>query len=201
MSSAITISGHGAVAAYSILFALLALAWAGLPTAGQAALVGAGVLAGNGQLDIVTVVIVGTAGSFVGGIAGYVLGLKGGRAAWSAPGPLYHRRLAALRTGDKLFARYGALAAFFVPMWLLGIVGMPWRKFLLWNTLAALAWTTVGALGGYFVGPAVTPLLGKASTALAVAGAVAIAGAILYRSWRRRAERSSTTNGPDAPPR
>jgi membrane protein DedA with SNARE-associated domain len=71
-------------------------------------------------------------------------------------------------------------------MWLLGIVRMPWRSFLLWNTLAALAWTLIGGLGGYFVGPAVTPLLGRATTALAVAAVVAVAGVFLYRRWRRR---------------
>jgi membrane protein DedA with SNARE-associated domain len=184
--TAITVTGHGAVAAYAILFALLALAWAGLPTAGQAALVAAGVLAGEGQLNLEAVLLVGTAGSIVGGIAGYVLGLKGGRTAWSAPGPMHRRRLDALRSGDRLFAKYGAVAAFFVPMWLLGIVRMPWRSFLLWNTLAALAWTLIGGLGGYFVGPAVTPLLGRATTALAVAAVVAVAGVFLYRRWRRR---------------
>jgi membrane-associated protein len=185
MTAAITITGHGAVAAYAILFALLALAWAGLPTAGQAALVAAGVLAGDHQLSLTAVLIVGTAGSIFGGIVGYVLGLKGGRAAWSAPGPLYHRRIAALKSGERLIEKYGSVAAFFVPMWLLGIVGMPWRRFLVWNTLAAAAWTLAGGLGGYFVGPAVTPLLGKATTALAIAAAVAIAGVFLYRRWRR----------------
>jgi membrane protein DedA with SNARE-associated domain len=158
---------------------------AGLPTAGQAALVAAGVLAGEHQLHIHLVLTVGTAGSIFGGIIGYVLGLRGGRKAFSAPGPLHHRRLAALESGDRLFARYGAVAAFFVPMWLLGIVRMPWRKFLLWNTLAALAWTLVGGLGGYFVGPAVTPLLGKVTTAIAIAAVVAIAGVWLHRRWQR----------------
>ena len=201
VSAALVSSGHSPLAVYAILFALLALAWAGLPTAGQAALVAAGVLAGDGRLDIVAVTIVGTAGSAVGGVAGYVLGRKGGRRAWSAPGPLHRRRLDALRSGDKLFARYGALAAFFVPMWLLGIVSMPWQKFLLWNALAALAWTTVGALGGYLIGPAATALLGRASTLLAVAAVAGIAGVILHRNRRRRADPSSTTDESDTRPR
>jgi membrane protein DedA with SNARE-associated domain len=183
--AAISITGHSEWAAYAILFALLALAWAGLPTAGQAALVAAGVLAGEGQLHIERVLIVGTAGSIAGGIVGYVLGLKGGRAAFSRPGPLHGRRLDALESGDRLFARYGAVAAFFVPMWLLGIVRMPWRRFLFWNTVAAIAWTLVGGLGGYFVGPAVTPLLGKATTAIAIAAVVVIGGVWLHRRWRR----------------
>jgi membrane protein DedA with SNARE-associated domain len=194
-TAAISITGHSAPAAYAILFALLALAWAGLPTAGQAALVAAGVLASQGRLDIGLVLVAGTAGSIVGGIAGYVLGLKGGRAAWSAPGPMQRRRLEALESGERLFARYGALAAFVVPMWLLGIVRMPWRSFLVWNTLAALAWTLAGGLGGYFAGPAVTSLLGTATTALAIGAVVAVAGAFLYRRLRRR------RSAPGSPPR
>jgi membrane protein DedA with SNARE-associated domain len=185
---AVSIVGHSAPVAYAILFTLLALAWAGLPTAGQVALVAAGVLAGQHALAIDLVIAVGTAASIVGGIVGYVLGLKGGRKAWSAPGPMYRRRCQALESGDRLFAKYGALAAFFVPMWLLGIVRMPWRRFLLWNALAALVWTLVGGLGGYFVGPAVAPLLGRATTALAIAAVVAVGGVVLYRRLRRPEE-------------
>jgi membrane protein DedA with SNARE-associated domain len=192
MIGAVSIVGHSAPVAYAILFVLLALAWAGLPTAGQAALVAAGVLAGEHQLNIDVVLLVGTAGSIVGGIVGYILGLKGGRAAWSAPGPLYRRRLEALESGEKVFAKYGALAAFLVPMWLLGIMRMPWRSFLLWNALAAVVWTLAGGLGGYFIGPAVTPLLSKATTALAVGAVVALAGVVIYRRSRRRGSRSAT---------
>jgi membrane protein DedA with SNARE-associated domain len=111
---------------------------------------------------------------------------------------MHRRRVEALRSGERLFARYGAVAAFVVPMWLLGIVGMPWRQFLLWNTLAAVAWTLAGGLGGYFVGPAISPLLGKVSTAIAIAAAVVIAGMIVHRRWRRQ-EQAAEQAEPDAP--
>jgi membrane protein DedA with SNARE-associated domain len=187
-----SIGAQGPLGAYAGLFLLLALAWAGLPTAGQAALVAAGVLASEGKLDITLVIVVGTVGSMAGGIAGYWLGWSGGRAAWSAPGPLLNRRLTALESGERAFARYGALAVFVVPMWLAGIVRMPWRAFLLWGTLAALAWTLAGGLGGYLIGPQVLLLLKKAQWAVIAAAVVVTAGVFLYR--RRKAARSASSS-------
>jgi membrane protein DedA with SNARE-associated domain len=194
----VTIAAQGPLAAYLGLFTLLALAWAGLPTAGQAALVAAGVLAANGKLDIVWVLVVGTAGSIAGGIVGYALGRSGGRAAWSAPGPLETRRLRALESGERLFERYGALAVFVVPMWLAGIMNMLWRSFLFWGTLAALAWTLVGGLGGYFAGPAFNSILGRWTWP--VLGAAAVIGGVGLLLYRRAtsARTSSAAAGSSA---
>ncbi len=180
--------------AYLGLFALLALAWAGLPTAGQTALVAAGVLAADGKLDIALVLVVGIAGSMVGSVVAYLLGVSGGRALWAAPGPLQARRLRALESGERLFARYGHLALFFVPMWLAGIARMPWRAFLFWGTLAVLTWTLVGALGGYIVGPAFSSLAGQWTWPLLAAAAV-VAGAVLLFRHRRSARTSSAADG------
>jgi membrane protein DedA with SNARE-associated domain len=182
------------IPAYLALFVLLALAWAGIPTAGQAALVGAGALAASGKLDIGIVILIGTVASIAGGIVAYVLGRSGGRALWAAPGPLYGGRLRALESGERLFARYGHLALFFVPMWLAGIVRMPWRAFLFWGSLAALVWTLVFGLGGYFVGPAFSDLAGKWTWPLLGAAAIAAGGVWLYRR-RASAKTSSAATG------
>lgn len=189
-----TLGAEGPLAAYAGLFFLLVLAWAGLPTAGQAALVGAGVLAAEGELDIALVVVIGTVASIVGGIVAYMLGRSGGRALWAAPGPMYASRLRALESGERLFARYGHLALFFVPMWLAGIARMPWRAFLFWGSLAALVWTLVFGLGGYIVGPAFSDVAGKWTWPLLGATAVVAGGLALYRR-RRRASTSSAAEG------
>jgi membrane protein DedA with SNARE-associated domain len=174
------VTGGSAIGAYLALFGLLALSWAGLPTAGQAALVAAGVLASQGDLNIYLVLTVGSAASVLGGIVAYLIGRGGGRPAITAPGPLLQWRTRALARGERLFDRYGAVAVFVVPMWLAGIHQMPWRSFLVWNALAALAWTVVAGLGGYFVGPAFGDALRRGSFWLAAAVALLVICAIAY---------------------
>jgi hypothetical protein len=56
------------------LFAVMLLAWAGLPIAGQAALLAAGVLAGDGDLAIEWVLVSATLASAAGGAVGYWIG-------------------------------------------------------------------------------------------------------------------------------
>lgn len=180
---------------YAALFALLALSWAGFPVAGQAALVAAGVLASDGQLNVVAVLVGGSVASGLGGVAAYLIGLHGGRAAILAPGPLYGWRMRALAKGEQLFHRYGALAVFFAPMWLAGIHRMPWRRFLMWNALAAAAWTVAAGLGGYLVGPAITDVLKRGTIAVLAAIAVLASAALLYRWWTRRRARAAAPAG------
>src|SRR3981081_4932667 len=78
--------------AYAALFAVMLLSWAGVPVAGQAALVGAGVLAGQDRLEVVHVRAVAAAGSATGGWLAYWLGRRGGRALWTMRGPFRQRR-------------------------------------------------------------------------------------------------------------
>ena len=168
---------------------LLALSWAGIPVAGQAALIAAGVLAGDGELSISVVLVVGMAASALGGVAAYLVGLHGGRAAITAPGPLRHLRMRALDKGEELFARYGAAAVLFGPMWLAGIHRMPWRSFLVWNAVAAVGWTIAAGLGGYLIGPAITDVLKNAGIAAGAAAAAAVVVLVLVRRRRRQTDR------------
>jgi membrane protein DedA with SNARE-associated domain len=176
----------GSVGAYAGLFVLLALSWAGLPVAGQAALVAAGVLASDGELSISIVLAVGIAASAIGGVAAYMVGLHGGRAAITAPGPLRGLRVRALDKGEELFGRYGAAAVLFGPMWLAGIHRMPWRSFLAWNAVAAVGWTVVAGLGAFLIGPAITDVLKRAGVVVA-AVAAAIVVVVLVRRLRSTA--------------
>jgi undecaprenyl-diphosphatase len=175
------------VGAYAGLFVLLALSWAGIPVAGQAALIAAGVLASDGELTIAAVLVVGTAASALGGVAAYLIGLHGGRAAITAPGPLRQLRIRALDKGEELFSRYGAAAVLFGPMWLAGIHRMPWRRFLMWNAVAAVGWTLVAGLGGFLIGPAITDVLKRAGIVVAVAAAAVVAFLLVRHRARQRA--------------
>jgi membrane protein DedA with SNARE-associated domain len=174
----------GIVGGYLALFLVLALSWAGLPIAGQAALVAAGAFAASGDLNLALVLLVGVAASALGGMVGYRLGVWGGRVVWTARGPFRHRRARALARGERLFDRYGAVAVLLVPMWVAGIYRMRWRSFVRWNLLAAAVWTAAGGLGGYFVGTAIAGSLGIAALALLGAALALAAASALYRRYR-----------------
>jgi membrane protein DedA with SNARE-associated domain len=187
-------------APYATLFALTFLAWAGLPVAGQPALIAAGVLAGTGNLSIEAVLIVGALGSALGGCVGYWLGVKGGRTLFTVRGPLHERRARELERGDRLVRRYGPVAVLILPTWVAGIFRMGWPRFLPWDVLAAILWTLAAGLGGYFVGPPIADVLKKANVLVLIAvGVVAAIAAGVYYLRRRRAESRSPEAAEDRP--
>jgi membrane protein DedA with SNARE-associated domain len=186
--------------AYVALFFVMVLAWAGLPIAGQAALVAAGVLAGDGDLAIAWVLASAALGSATGGAIGYWIGFHGGRGLRSDRGPLRALRQNQLARGTKLVKRHVPLAVLFAPTWIAGVYHVNWRTFLPWNLIAASAWTLVTALGGYWIGPGMARALGVANAALLAAGVI-LAGAASFYLWRRTHARHDRplTNGPGDP--
>jgi len=186
--------------AYVALFVVMLLAWAGLPIAGQAALLAAGVLAGDGDLAIAWVLASAALGSATGGAIGYWIGFHGGRGLRSDRGPLRALRQEQLARGTKLVRRHVPLAVLFAPTWIAGVYHVNWRTFLPWNLIAASAWTLVTALGGYWIGPEMARALGVANAALLAAGVI-LAGAAGFYLWRRTHARHDRpqTNGPGDP--
>jgi undecaprenyl-diphosphatase len=183
---------NGPVGAYAGLFGLMFLAWAGLPVAGQPALVAAGALAAQKQLDIRTVLAVATAGSAIGGCVGYWVGHKFGRAVVTMRGPFHGRRAHELDRGERLIERYGHVAVLFAPTWVAGIFDMGWRNFVPWDVIAAVVWTLIAGLGGYFFGPPVTNVLAKANAlVLAAVGVAVVAAVAIYWVRRQRQAKAS----------
>jgi membrane protein DedA with SNARE-associated domain len=176
--------------AYAALFGVMLLSWAGLPVAGQASLVAAGVLAAHDRLDVVQVLVAAASGSAAGGWLAYWLGRRGGRALWTMRGPFRQRRTDELARGERLVGRHPAVAVFILPTWVAGVCQIAWRPFLFWNVFAALSWTLVAGLGGYWVGPAIGHALGLANTAFVVA-MLAAAGFALTQVARRRRRHGS----------
>jgi membrane protein DedA with SNARE-associated domain len=77
---------------------------AGLPALGDASLIAAGTLAGEGRLNAGIVVAVSVAGWMLGSLAGYEIGSRGGSWLLERPGWLERSRLklnAAHRHGDE----------------------------------------------------------------------------------------------------
>jgi membrane protein DedA with SNARE-associated domain len=177
---------HGPSVDYVGLTLAAFASWVGFPGPGEAALIASGVLAARGRLDLAEVVAFAFLGAAAGGVVGWLIGLKAGRALVDRPGPLQRFRHKALEKGERFFERYGVLAVFFTPSWLAGVNRMaPWR-YNVANAVSAFAWAVVVGVGSYLVGPSiadVTQDIGLAGVLSVLA--IATAGALLER-WRRR---------------
>jgi membrane protein DedA with SNARE-associated domain len=164
-----------------------AASWIGVAGVGEAALIAAGIAAGRGKVDISSMILVAWVGAMAGGVAGWLIGLKGGRALMTRAGPLYRLRLRLLRRGDHIYETRGLLAVYIAPTWMAGISGMRLKKFLPANAISALAWALLIGLGAFFAGPTVAEWLGDVGTfgliAIGLAAAVTVAGR--WR-WKRR---------------
>jgi membrane protein DedA with SNARE-associated domain len=153
-----------------IMFALLALESFGLPLPGETALIACSVLASQGSLSIVWVVVVGVAAAIIGDNLGYWAARKGGR-------PLLERhRLTRgyaekyLPKGERFFARHGGKTVFigrFVAVlrvtaaWIAGISHMHWWRFLGWNAAGGIVWATGVSLISYYLGDAAAEAIGR----------------------------------------
>jgi len=89
------------LAEYIVLFVLVATTGAGLPGAGDASLIAAGTLAGEGRLNVGIVLAVSGAAWMLGSVVGYEIGFRKGRWLLDHPGRLEKRRLKLLAKGDR----------------------------------------------------------------------------------------------------
>lgn len=164
---------------------------AGLPIPGETALISAGLLAASGQLSLPAVIAVAATAAILGDNLGYVLGRRGGRAFLLRNGFGARHRRRAVEVGDRFFARHGAKTVF-LGRWVTGLrivaavmagaTRMPWRTFVVFNALGAVAWAASLASAAALLGPVVVGILyvgGVAAAALLATGGGA-------RAWLRR---------------
>jgi len=177
---------------YAAVFALIAVETMGIPVPGETALIGAALLAHDGQMDIVWLVALAAAAAIIGDNVGFAIGRKGGRRLFARPGPFHHHRMKVLEHGEPFFARHGPKAVFLgrwvsglriASAWLAGMNKMDWPTFLFWNALGGIAWAASIGLGVYFLGHVAEQVISTAGPAAAVAGVLAI---VAFLVWRHR---------------
>ncbi len=175
---------------YAGIFLAAGVSWVALPGLGEAALIAAGISARHGHLDLTAVIAVAFAGASSGGMAGWLVGVKGGRRLLTAPGLLLRVRLAMIARGDRFYERFGPIAVLFTPSWMAGIHNMRWSRFLILNTLSALVWALTIGVGADLIGPSITDLVADAGVAgrLVLAGVLVVLAVLLVRRFvsRRR---------------
>lgn len=178
---------------YAAVFALIAVETMGIPVPGETALIGAALLAHDGQLEIVPLVALAAAAAILGDNVGFAIGRKGGRKLFARPGPFHSHRLKVLEHGEPFFARHGPKAVFLgrwvsglriASAWLAGMNKMDWPTFLFWNALGGIAWAVSIGVGVYLLGDVAEHVISTLGPAAAVAGVVAL---VAFVVWRRRA--------------
>jgi len=177
---------------YAAVFALIAVETMGIPVPGETALIGAALLAHDGQLDIVWLVVLAAAAAIIGDNVGFAIGRKGGRKLFEMPGPFHHHRLAALEVGEPFFKRHGPKAVFLgrwvsglriASAWLAGMNKMSWPTFLFWNALGGICWAASIGFAVYLLGDVAEHIIAVAGP---VAAGVAVVALVAFIVWRRR---------------
>ncbi|GAA2898895.1 DedA family protein [Streptosporangium fragile] len=133
----------------------------GVPAPGEAILIAASVYAGAGQLNVAAVMVTAVLAAVAGDNVGYLIGRTGGRAFVHRWGRYVLLTPERFHTAERFFARHGGkvvVVARFVEGLrqangiIAGTGGMPWRRFLMFNSLGAVLWAGVWTILGYTAG-------------------------------------------------
>lgn len=178
---------HGPPFDYVGLAAGAFASWVGLPGPGEPLLLAAAVLAARHKLDLSEVLIVAFLSATLGGIVGWVVGYRAGRAVATARGPLRSLRVRAVERGERIFSRYPVFAIVMAPSVVAGVHRVRPSTYNIVNAISAVVWTLALGVGGYFIGPPVLDAVGDVGTGFSiVAGAVLVAIVALEAARRVR---------------
>lgn len=185
--------------AYAIVF-VLALLDALIPVVpSETSVITAGVVASQGDLNVLLVIAFAAAGAFAGDNIAYWLGNRygrrindrfftsekaQGRIAWA------HRQIRE-RGGELIVIARFIPAGRTVVTLSAGTLEYPYRKFLVFDAIAALSWALYAALLGYFGGKAFEHQPWK-GLLLAFAIAFAVTGAVELVRWYLRRRKGQT---------
>jgi membrane protein DedA with SNARE-associated domain len=177
--------------------------WAGLPGPGESVLIAAAIFASKHKLDITPLLFWAFIGANVGGILGWLVGLKAGRTILTAPGPFHRARRRAAVKGREMFRRLEVVAVLLTPSWVAGINHSRARVYLPTNALSAVAWAAGIGLAAYYVGPPILDLIADVglATGIALGVLVLVVGVvelIILRRRHRARRREHARKRPDA---
>jgi len=179
-----------------LLFLLIGAESTGIPLPGETALVASGVLASQGKLNIVAVIVVASAAAIIGDNCGYWIGRKGGRRVLERWSFVSKHAQKVLPRSERIFAKHGGKTVFFgrfiailriTAAWMAGISHMSWWRFLLFNAAGGILWATLVGLVAYFAGGAAADAI--QTYGLYAAGGIVVATVAVMlgiRWWERR---------------
>jgi len=124
---------------------------------GDSLLVGAGIFARTGHLNLVYLLTLVPVCAVIGDQLGYAIGRKAGEALYSRPDSIFFKKEHLTRTHD-FYERYGAktiVIARFVPIvrtfapLVAGIGRMEYKRFVSYNVIGGVGWVWAMTLTGY----------------------------------------------------
>jgi membrane protein DedA with SNARE-associated domain len=167
-----------------LLFVVVMLESFGLPLPGETALIFFGVLASQGNYDIVEVIAIATVAAIIGDNLGYwLIGRLGGRALFTKNKYVNRWAEKKLPRLERIMERHGGKTVFFgrfiailrfTAAWLAGLARMHWWKFLFYNAAGGVAWAIAVGLVAYYGGKAAADAITKYGAYAAVGIAVAV---------------------------
>jgi membrane protein DedA with SNARE-associated domain/rhodanese-related sulfurtransferase len=180
---------HGAL----ILFAIIFVEQMGLPVPGVPFLMAAGVLAGAGKMNIVTLLAVTTVASLLADTVWFYLGRKRGTKILKLLCRISLEPDSCVRRTEDVFTKYGMKAVLggkFVPGVgivappLAGVFGVSLPRFLVYDGIASLLYTGCFLLIGFFFSNQLAPVLEALGRMGRWAAVVILLSLAIYILWK-----------------
>ena len=176
------------VSEYIVLFVFVAIMGAGLPGPGDASLIAAGTLAGEGRISVGIVLATAMIAWMLGSLIGYEIGARKGRWLLDHPGRLENSRLKLLAKGDRVFCRNSFVASVTMPAFVSGIFRVKFLMFVLGAVVAGICWIGVYVGLSYFLGAEIAQRIGSAGAKVVLGVLVIVAIGLAIRvglsRWR-----------------
>src|SRR5215831_421267 len=173
---------------YLLLFVFVVILGAGLPGLGDAALIAAGTLAGEGKLNVGIVLATAGVAWMLRSVIGFVIGARGGRPLLDHPGRFEERRRKLLAKGDRAFGRHTFVASATLPAFVSGIFRVRFWLFLLGALVAGVFWIGIYVGTSYLLGEEIAKVVGKIGTKALIAVIVLVVVGLCIRAglakWR-----------------
>jgi membrane protein DedA with SNARE-associated domain len=173
----------------------------GLPAPGETVLIAAAIAAGQGELNVFVVGLVGFVAAVFGDNVGFAIGRYAGRGLVLRAGNRVHvgRHVLIgeerLERGERFFERYGGpvvIGARFVEGLrqlngiIAGIVRLPWARFLIFNVIGAALWVGFWTAGAYLAGTHLSALHAYYRRIVPIVILLAVLAGVAYWWFRRR---------------
>ncbi len=161
---------------------------------GDSLLFTVGVVAGAGQLDIVTIILALICAALMGNSCGYFLGRFVGVRLFANPNSRVFRREYLVKT-QEFYARHGGktiIYAQFVPIirtfaaFVAGVAGMGLPRFLSFNVFGSIGWVTSMTLLGYWLGS--VPLVRAHFEKVIIAIILVSVAPVALQAWKAHRE-------------